>query len=78
MLKQYLSPETTKSDNAEKEEIISDAQHMNEGEIISHTNNSDFNPPVLTLSHTRRPGRPAKKIFASLYCFVFKNKERKR
>ena len=61
-VKQYLSPETAKSDNTEKEEIISDAQPMNEGEIISHANNSDFDPPALTLSHTRRPGRPAKKV----------------
>ncbi len=57
-VKQYLSPETAKSDNTEKEEIISDAQPMNDGEIISHANNSDFDPPALTLSHTRRPGRP--------------------
>ncbi len=61
-VKRYLSPETAKSDNTEKEEIISDAQRMIDGETISHANDTDFHPPALTLSHTRAPGRPAKKV----------------
>ncbi len=57
-VKQYLSPETTKIENAEKEETISDAQPMSGGEIISHANDTDFHPPALILSHIRTLGRP--------------------
>ncbi len=61
-VKQCLNPETTKIENTEKEETISDAQLMIDREIISHANDTDFHLPALTLSHTRMSGRPAKKV----------------
>ncbi len=63
-VKQYLSPETTKVENTEKEKFISDAQTGAAGEIISHANDPDFHPPALSLAHTRVPFRPAKKVLS--------------
>ena len=48
-VKQYFSPETTKIENTEKEETISDAQPTIDGEIISHANDTDIHPLAFTL-----------------------------
>jgi hypothetical protein len=59
-VKQYLSPETTSCLSQSSHEETINARLPNE-DVLSHDDVKDFQPPALTPSHARRPGRPAGK-----------------
>jgi len=59
-VKQYFSPETTSCLSQSSHEETINARSPNDN-VFSHEDVKDFQPPALTPSHTRRPGRPTGK-----------------
>jgi hypothetical protein len=59
-VKQYFSPETTSCLSPNSHEEFINTRSLN-NDVISSEDVKDFQPPSLTPSHTRKPGRPASK-----------------
>ena len=76
-VKQYLSPETTSCLSQSSHEETINARSPNE-DVLSHDDVKDFQPPALTPSHARRPGRPAGKKVLSPSDVSFQKQGEKR